>query len=50
MEQSPSRETNRSSANQESPNNLWNLNVLQRIHNSPQPVLIQSQINVVHAS
>ena len=49
MEQSPSWETNISSASQEIPRILRNRKVHCHIHNSPSPVPILSQINTVYA-
>jgi hypothetical protein len=43
-QQSPSWETNRFSASQKNPRTLWNPEVHYRIHNSPTPVSIRSQL------
>jgi hypothetical protein len=48
MEQSPFWEANSSSGNQEIPRILWKANVYYRIHKSPPPVAILSQIDPVH--
>jgi hypothetical protein len=47
MEQSPSGEANRFSTSQEIPSNLWNHNVLYRIHKCPLPLHILSRLDAV---
>jgi len=48
MKHSPSPETNGSSASQNIPRILWNLEAHYQIHDSPPSVTILSHINSVH--
>ena len=49
MKQSPAWEANRFSASQDIPRILWKPKVHHRLHNSPSPIPILTQINPVHA-
>jgi hypothetical protein len=49
MDQSPSWEADRFSTSQEIPRILWNTKVHYRIHKSPTPLSLVSQIDTVHA-
>lgn len=48
MERSSSTEANNYSASLEICRILWNLKIYYRIHNSPLPVSILTQINPIH--
>ena len=50
MEQIPSWQTNRFSANQEIPHILWNLKIHYCSHKCPPPVPLLSQLDLLHIS